>query len=143
MAEQSIKPLTETPVVPSTETPVVPRRKISAGEIFMWTWYATSLGLPVLTVYYVNGLGKTVGLEVLGTSGELVNAKTGERINIDEIGDYAFIRDLKGVQLAWIGIPFGFLSIPFCIGFMVKSTINYVRYIFRSRKNKKNKVVAE
>ena len=136
---------------------------ISIGGVLLCSYYATTLGLPILVPLYVIKLGESVNLRVLGASGVVMegNNEISDDIVIEannEISDNidknktepqvckykkAFIKDL---QSAWVYhwlILAGPLSIPFCLAYGTKSTFDYFRYrcstMFGSKTVQKNK----
>ncbi len=109
---------------------------ISIGQIVMYSWYLTSLGLPFLTTLYVNKLGESVGLKCLGESGIIIYKNESDvETELDTTAEKKdnkkkhFINDLETAGLFPLATLFGPLSIPLSIGFGAKATINYLRYI--------------
>ncbi len=95
---------------------------ISICQIAIYSWFATSLGLPFLTTIYIQKLGESIGLECLGESGIIKNKYPHKNLN------QCFINDLKNTGLFPLTMLLGPFSIPLSIGFGIKATINYLRY---------------
>ena len=142
-SKSSIIPTNDVPTnTVSTNTPSKKcYNNISIGQIVMYSWYLTSLGLPFLTTLYVNKLGKSVGLKCLGESGIIIYKNESDvETELDTTAENKdnnkkhnkkkhFINDLEIAGLFPLATIFGPLSIPLSIGFGAKATLDYLRYI--------------
>ena len=86
--------------------------KITIGDVLMYSWFATSLGIPSLTEKYVDKLGDSVGLKCEGASGVIIEKDPTKNYNIER--KKYFTDDLISGNMIQLSYILGPLSIPLC-----------------------------
>jgi hypothetical protein len=83
---------------------------------------------PMSVSIFVNEIGKSMGLKLLGESGIIYNMKTNNQLN-DKASSIGFVRNLQNAgSLPWLMLGFPF-SVPIAGVLVVKSSWNAIIYL--------------